>query len=143
MKYNWRGYEETDRFEVEALKIEQDIAIGAKMDMPPLADHPVLACEIATKDGVVVGGFYFESVPECCFLGRDPAVTVDARLRSVDTLKKLKEYGFRLVRMEVPRSLPESEREMIRAELGLVGFKQTDSENEHYVIDLRPGGALG
>src|ERR1700691_3825173 len=123
--------ERSDKLEVAELHRETEAAVGKKMDFPALTDHPVLRAEVAEKDGRIAGGFYLESVPEVVFFGRDAEVTVSAIRHAPETLKKLKEHGFRIVRIEVPRSLDDVEKEMIARALDHVGFKETDSEYRH------------
>jgi hypothetical protein len=132
-----------DKFDVRALHKQTEEAIGRRMDFPPLTDHPVLRAEVAERDGKIVGGFYLESCPEVCFFGRDAEVTLSSMHHARETFLKLKEHGFRIVRLEVPRAISDDERQMIRRALKAVGFRETDSENEHYILDMRPGGSLG
>ena len=135
--------EHNDKFEVAKLHKQTEEAAGRALDLPKLSDHPVLRAEVAEKDGEIKGGFYLESVPELVFFGRDAEVTLSAMRHAPETFARLKEFGFRIVHIEVPRSLETSERQMIKRALVAVGFKETDTEYEHYIVDLRPGGALG
>lgn len=140
----FRQYEESDKrndkFEVVQLHKETEQAIGRRMDLPPLTDHPVLRAEVAEKDGEIRGFMYLESVPEVVFGGRDAEVTLSAMRHAPEVLAKLKEHGFHIVRIEVPRSLNKREQEMIEKALTAVGFKETDSFARHYYIDLRGKG---
>ena len=135
---NYREDEEkNDSSSVLALHQETEQAIGKKMDLPNLADHPVLIAEVAEKHGEVKGALYLESVPECCFIGRDAEVTVSAVRHAPEILARLKAHGFRVVRLQVPKALPERERKMIRQELGQAGFHCTDELYEHFCLDMR------
>ncbi len=140
MKAEFRRYDPSRPGEAEAilrLHKETEEAIGRRMDLPNLAEHPVLIAEVQERNGEIASGFYLESVPEAVFVGRDVHVTVSAVRHAPEVFNKLRQCGFRFVRMEVPRSLTEEDRRMIREQLEAVGFKETDSSYEHYLVDLR------
>ena len=139
MKAEFRRYDPNRPGEVEAvLRLHQEAeqAIGRKMDFPDLAQHPVLVAEVLERNGEVLGGLYLESTPEVVFIGRSAEVTVSAVRHAPEVFRKLKECGFRFVRVQVPRSLSDEDRAMIREQLEAVGF-QENSAYEHYFVDLR------
>lgn len=141
MKSNltWRRYEEKDWDAVVALHHEQELGLGRPMDLPDIGTHPVLVAMVAERDGEVVGCYYFESVPELVFVGRDPEVTASAKRRAPKELGELEKCGFRIVRLEAPRFMNEDEAKSIAKELERTGFESTDGEYTHYKFDLRPG----
>ena len=139
MKSEFRRYDPSRPGEAEALlrlHQETEAAIGRKMDFPKLDEHPVLVAEVLERNGELLGGLYLESTPEVCFIGRSAEVTVSAVRHAPEVFRKLKECGFRFVRVQVPRSLSEEDRTMIREQLEAIGF-QENSAYEHYFVDLR------
>lgn len=147
MKLSWRRYKPEDETDLRMLKADQDRALGRKMDLPKLEDHPVLVSEVAVdEDGRVVGAIFFESVPEFCMVSRSPEVTASMRRHAPEVLSKLKECGFRVVRTEIPRFMDVNEQKAIMEELGKTGndagfpFAETDSEYRHGMFDLRIPG---
>lgn len=144
MELTWRHYEAKDKEAVFALKRVQDTALGKKMDLPDLMDHPVLVAEVAVDEGgTVVGAYFFESVPEFCMISRSPEVSAHLRRRAPEVLKELKACGFRVVRVEIPRFMDEQEQEAIMLQLERTGdhagvpFTETDTEFQHGMFDLR------
>lgn len=135
----WDAQSKRDWDAVVALHHEQELALGRPMDLPEVWNHPVLVTMLAERDGEIVGGFYFESCPEFCMMGRDPEVTASARRRAPKELGELKACGFRIIRTEVPSFMDADEAESIAKELLRTGFESTDGEYTHYKFDLRPG----
>ena len=140
---HFRRYEPTDREAVAELHRETEAAAGRRLDLPELGSHPVLVAEVGERGGWPVAAFYIESTPEFCMVGRDAAVTAAMIQRAPEVLSKLKQCGFRIVRLLVPKGIVETERATIREALEAVGFKEIDSQFESYEIDLRPGGING
>lgn len=137
----WRRYKQNDVYfkdldAVVRLHSETEDALGQQMFLPNLMDKPVLEAWVGERDGVVVGGFYCEAVVEPVFFGRDPVVSASARRFCAGVLQSLKDRGFLMVRMEVPRWIGR-DAEAINQELEAVGFKSTDPDFHHYRYDLR------
>jgi hypothetical protein len=138
VKLTWRQYRPEDAADVVELHVEQEAVLGRKMDLPNMMEKPVLETHVAVNEsGEVVGGFYFEAVPEVCFFGVSPHVTASAvRDAAAPVLEGLRKRGFRMVRLLVPKE-PEKVAERIDEELQHVGFARTDAEYATYIFDLR------
>lgn len=139
----WRKYRQSDIYfkdldAVVQLHVEQEKALGTVMDLPDFMNKPVLEAWVAERDGVVVGGMYFEAIAECCFFGRDPEVSASARIVAPRILEGFQRRGFRVVRIEVPRWMGRDAKS-VGAELIAAGFRSTDGEYDHFVFDMRNG----
>lgn len=131
----WRAFRDEDWPWVMALHVQQEGALGQKMDLPDLRCHPVLTAEVADRDGLVVGCRYFEAVPECVFVGLDWEVSESAQQDAHVVLERFRAVGFRIVRMEVPGWTAARSR-LIASKLKQVGFVSTE-EYQHFMFDLR------
>lgn len=134
----WDAQSKRDWDAVVALHHEQELALGRPMDLPEVWNHPVLVTMIAERGGEIVGAYYFESCPELVFVSRDPEVTASAKRRAPKELSELKNCGFRIVRLELPKFMDADEARSIAKELERADFESTDEEYSHYKFDLRP-----
>lgn len=131
----FRTYDAGDQERVRALQGDTEGALGRTMDLPDLAHHPVLIAEVAEKAGQVAGAHYLESVPEYCVVGRSAEVTLAAIKRAPEVLAVLKENGFRVVRVFVPKWMGK-DTETIVAALHEAGARE-ESEYRQMIFDLR------
>lgn len=136
----WRKYRQSEIYyrdldAVVELHLQTEAALGMKMELPPFS-RPVVEAWVAERDGEVVGGFYCEAVIEPVFFGRDAAVTASARRFAMVAIAEMRDRGYRMVRLEVPRWIGQ-EADAIAQELEKVGFVSTDRDFLHFRYNLR------
>ena len=135
----WRLYEKRDREALLALHVEQEAALGQRMDLPDLMEKPVLLPMVGERDGEIRGCYYLEAVPECVFVSRDPVVSASALRSAPQVFEKMRQRGFRMIRMHVPgKAWLGAESEIIGGIMRRAGFS-LENEYDSYLYDLRGG----
>jgi hypothetical protein len=138
---HWRTYEARDREHILALHVQQEFALGQRMDLPDLMKRPVpiVLPMVAERDGEVLGAFYLEAIPEAVFITRDPLVSASALRLAPQIMANMKRCGFRMVRLHVPDvDWIGAESEIIGGIVKRAGFQQ-ELNYDSYLYDLRGG----
>jgi hypothetical protein len=120
---------------VVELHAQTEESLGRRMQLPDMMKPPVLETWVGERSGRIAGAFYIEAVCEPVFIGRDPHVSASARRFAPQVFASLKERGFRVVRMHVPRWI-DGDAESIAKEVLKTGFVSTDGEFLHFCYDL-------
>jgi hypothetical protein len=133
----WRLYnKDTDAAAVTVLHAKQEEMLGRTMDLPNLAERPVVLPLVCEENGEIVGALYAEAILEICFVGTDPRVTASARFLKPEVVKFAKERRVRFIRMLCPKWVKDTAA-IVSVALRRAGFVSTDEEYANFLMDLR------
>ena len=101
-KIEWRHFTIEDWPYILAMHIDQELALGRKMDLPNLAERPVVSAYVGRKNGKIVACVFAEAELEICALGASPLAKKDVEEVSKLLIRDAQYYQIRLARAFVP-----------------------------------------